>query len=63
MKNAPFGCILSLLISMIITTLFSYVGWNWGVVPACGVMKEITFVQAFWLSLFFNVQILGKHSS
>lgn len=38
----------------VISALFLYAGWNWGVVPAVpAIAKAIDFGQAFWLSIAF----------
>lgn len=38
-------------VTALLGTLFFYAGWNWGVVPATTVAREVTLSQAFWLSL------------
>lgn len=49
------GVILTVLVLVVIgcliNSLFLYVGWNFGVVPAISGTKEITLVQAFFLGL------------
>jgi len=32
-------------------TIFTYAGWNWGVVPAISGARPIGITTAFWLSL------------
>ncbi len=43
--------LLMTVVTALISTLFLYVGWNWGLVPAVEFAKPVTLVGAFWLSM------------
>lgn len=60
-----------ILVTTIIGTLFLYMGWNWGLVPALEGsalrLHEIGFINAFWLSMclstiggFFKTSVTTK---
>ncbi len=43
--------LLMTVVTALISTLFFYAGWNWGLVPAVAFAKPIGLATAFWLSL------------
>lgn len=56
-----------ILVTTLIGTLFLYAGWNWGLVPATGFLKEVSLGTAFWLSMclstiggFFKTSVSTK---
>ena len=51
--TAVLGLTMTLAMALI-TTPFFYAGWNFGLFEAFGWAREITLLQAFWLSLFVN---------
>lgn len=42
-----------ILVTALLSTLFLYAGWNWGLVPATG-LPAISLTTTFWLSLLFS---------
>jgi len=61
-----FLLIVMTLLTALVGTVFFYMGWNWGVVPAFG-LHEIGLATAFWLSLclatiggFFKTSVTAK---
>jgi hypothetical protein len=56
-----FGLLLPLIlgfVSTVITFLFLYMSWNWGIVPALSFVKPLSLSQAFWLD--FGLVMLGN---
>jgi hypothetical protein len=62
-----------ILIATLIGTVFLYMGWNWGLVPALEGsalhLREIGFATAFWLSMclstiggFFKTSVTTRES-
>ena len=45
------GSIFLAIVTAVVATVFFYVGWNHGVVPATTFTKEVSLAQAFCLSL------------
>ncbi len=45
-------------VATIITFLFLYMGWNWGIVPAFSFVKPLSLSQVFWLN--FGIVMLGN---
>ncbi len=61
MAKLVFGVFLALILGFVatlITFLFLYMGWNWGVVPAFAFAKPLSLSQVFWLD--FGLVMLGN---
>lgn len=61
MAKIIFGVLLALALGFaatILTFLFLYMGWNWGIVPAFSFVKPLSLSQVFWLD--FGLVMLGN---
>lgn len=55
---AILGSLILCFVLTLISFLFLYMGWNWGVVPAVAVAKPLTLSQVFWFN--FGLAMLGN---